>query len=471
MVQISLLQPRHTYAPEEGEGQVYLPNSLLTAAARIMHAGGDVVDIQDANLRPWHSHADIIGVNLLGAPYIPEVREKIAKVLGPTIPLAVGGQVINGLVVKDKFGMTKDRTQLTRLFGSSVINGNDDREMTAALGIDSMSMPALAETSVVPAYERIGDEDMKKYLSKEFSFHLSQGCKWFCKFCAAVRTMKDPLSGVATNVTESYRRPSVLERDFRYLLERAERLELSRLDIYLSNLDVFQTPAKLLEFAEIVKAMRQSHPGISVGMRALSTVSSFLEVHERHPEVIAAMVEAGFHTAGFGIDGMTPKIWASVRKGHNTENKCLDAIRIAREEYGITPEILMVFGGEEETEDSLKKALTFTADMVKNFGAVPRPHVSKDLVPGNELWRKKENAERVEELIKHPEYFQALDFTALPSGISHPDESLRRLVATYYIELTQISGNATELVYPISPEMDEETKALHRRLNIGKFDR
>ncbi len=470
MIKISLVQPRHIYAEEKGEGQVYLPGSLLAAAARLMAAGADVDDIQDANLRPWHCRTEVLGVNLLGAPYVPAVREKIAALMDPDSRLAVGGQVINGFVSARTGGQPENRAQLTRLFGPTVINGNNDEELAMSLGL-SEKLPPAAHISLIPAYELIDDADMKKYLTREFSLYVSQGCKFSCTFCAAVRTIKDPVTGVVTRVNEEYRQNDILKKDFQYLLERAKTLGVKNLQMYLSNLDVFQTPSKLEEFSEMVISTRREFPECTVGMRGLSTVESFLNVHSQKPALIRRLVQAGFHTVGFGIDGMTPEIWKSFRKGHNSEDKCLEAVRIARQEYGITPETLMVFGGPEETEHSLQLALDFTVDMVQRYGAVPRPHVSKDIVPGNELWRQPANKKRVEFLLAHPEYLQALDFTALPSGISHPNEELRKLVAKYYIELTKISGNATELVYPISPEMSAETQENHRKWNIGKFDR
>lgn len=125
-----------------------------------------------------------------------------------------------------------------------------------------------------------------------------------------------------------------------------------------------------------------------------------------------------------------------IRKGHNSEDACIEAVRVAREAYGLKPEILMVFGGTAEHERSLQLAVQFSADMVERYGAVPRPHVSK-----------------------------------LPSGISHPNTELRQLVATYYLELTQISGSTTEPIYPLSPEFDETTQAPHRQRNTGTYDR
>jgi len=84
MHKISLYQPRHSLAPQCGKGHVYLPSSLATVGSRILQAGGEI-DFQDGNLREPHFDNPRIGVNVVGAPYIPvviELRKKITDLLG-----------------------------------------------------------------------------------------------------------------------------------------------------------------------------------------------------------------------------------------------------------------------------------------------------------------------------------------------------------------------------------------------------
>jgi len=459
---ISFIQPRHTYAPKEGLGHVYKPDSVLIPAARIMEAGGEVSAIQDLNLHPLEParHANVIGVNLLGAPYIPEVEKQIGKMVAPDARLVLGGQVVSGLT----------ESQRKKLFGPRFINGNDDTTLAATLGIKTKDLPSIYATSVVPAYEMIPDAEMKQYLSHEFSFFLSQGCRYNCSFCAVTqRTKEDPATEKITAAKEIYRRPDILEKDLGYLIEKAKKLDVAKLDIYLSNLDVFQTPQKLAEFAEIVNRLKNLHPGFALNMRGLSTVTSFLDAHrnKKYPDAIRKMKEAGLHTIGFGIDGGTPEIWKSIQKGHNTGDKCLRAIQVMRQEYGLTPEILMVFGHPQETEESLKAAVTFTEAMIEQYGVTPRPYVAKDVVPGNDYWMAPVNQKRIEFLLQHPQYFQALDYAALPSSISHPDQHMRILVEKYYRQIIEIPGTTTKLIYPISPESNGE-EILH--LNEGGYD-
>ena len=167
-------------------------------------------------------------------------------------------------------------------------------------------------------------------------------------------------------------------------------------------------------------------------------------------------------------------------KGHNNEATIYAAMELCGQ-WEFTPECIMVFGHPEETQQSLERAVRLTEKLQHDYGAIPRPHVAKDLIPGNDYWRNdnpndraevhSERAARIEVLLSHPEYFQALDFKALASSISHPDALLRYMVNEYYRTITNMSGNPKELIYPVAPEFPPEVNALHRQWNVGRFDR
>ncbi|MFC2135944.1 radical SAM protein [Bacteroidota bacterium] len=450
-MKIDLIQPRHNYAParsKEEFGHIYLPTSLLTVGSRLLDAGVDV-EIHDENLRPRQISSEYVGFNLLGAPYIPEVI-RAQKEIGEKTYL-VGGQVVSGL--------SKD--QLRRLFGDSTHNGNDDFELSRILGINQAELQTPEQTSLVPAYEKLDDEVMKEYLSREFSLYVSQGCRFACDFCGADKKR-----------TESYRDIDVIKADLDYLVKRAKTVGIDNLSMYMSNLDVFQSPQKLLEFAYAVKDVRSDHPDFEINLRGLAIVSTYLNARDKSRKSIEELVKAGFNTVGFGVDGWTPEVWKKVKKGHNTEDKCLEAIRSVKEDFGITPEILMVFGHvEADKEDSLRLAYEFTLDMVGKYGAVPRPHVAKAFIPGNDGWTSPEYREAVERLIEHPESFQSLDFTALPSTLTHPDEEIRSLATKYFLEICSIEGNTTSHTKPITPDLSPKELEEVKRFNEGRYDR
>lgn len=471
--ELSLVNSRHVYGPEDENEQayVYTPTSLWTAGARVLHAGGTIADVQDANLHPLReTPSELVGFSLLGSPYIPKVRDDLARTLKGAVPV-IGGQTATGFV-RTHGDSPADRSQLSRLFGAHAIYGNDDAELAAALGLDARAFPAQEETSLIPIYERIPDEDMAAYLGTEFGLYLSQGCKYPCSFCAAVKTFIDPVTGDQTTVKETYRNPDIVEGDLRYLFERAKGLGIHRLDTYLSNLDVFQTPGKLAEFAERVLRVRSEYPDMEFGMRGLATASEFLKVHQRKPNVIWRMKEAGFHTVGFGVDGANDEAFDKIRKKHNREHLNIKVVKIARQTYGLTPEALMVFGFNEVDEhpEYLEDSLILMQQLADEYGATPRPHVAKDIIPGAGGWRNPKNAQRVELLLQHPQFFQALDFTALPSTITHPNPAFRKALWDTYLRIAEVKQNRTKVTYPMDPEDSVEKQQEAMRRNLRQYD-
>lgn len=458
-MKIDLIQPRHTYAPpveKDPKGHIYLNSSLFSAGSRLIQAGYDV-KFHDENIRPRHIESNTVGINLIGAPYVPEVIriQKEIRLVSDDVHFLLGGRVISGFT----------QQQFNHLFNfeSDSVNGNE---------VIQYATISAEKSTIIPALETISDDDMREYLSQEFSFYVSQGCKFACDFCAAVRTGKDPVTGTIIHVKESYRNLEAAQQELEYLMTRAEKLGLQKLSFYMTNLDVFQTPSKLLEFARMVKNVRKAHPNMELEMRGLATVDSFLRARNTMPGCITELMEAGYTTTGFGVDGSTPEVWKALHKGHNTTDKCLEAIRSAREDFGMTPEILMVFGhAGVDTEHSLHLAVEFTRDMVEKYGAVPRPHIAKSFIPGNNGWYAPKNQAAIRKLMLDPESFQTLDFTALPSSITHPDPKLRRIATDCYLEICAMPQNTTFPIVPITPDLTPEQREIVRKKNEGKYDR
>src|SRR5215216_4432498 len=214
MSAILLIQPRHTYAPDPAlgkPGDIYMPTSLLTVAARLLHAGV-AVDFCDENLAESSSSCGVLGVNLLGAPYVQRVRDLLDRVRQTcgNVTLILGGQVVSGFRTEE----------LARLFGERAVNGNDDMALGVALQIQGETLLPVNQTSLVPAYELLDDVTMQRYLGTEFSLFVSQGCKYSCTFCAAQRTRLDVKTGKYRIAREVYRDVDVVERDLLYLIDR-----------------------------------------------------------------------------------------------------------------------------------------------------------------------------------------------------------------------------------------------------------
>jgi len=232
---------------------------------------------------------------------------------------------------------------------------------------------------------------------------------------------------------------------------------------------------KIMKVRSSVKKICKDNQGFRIGTRGLATVPFFIKYKDKFADVFHELVESGFHTIGFGVDGWDNKLWKELRKG-NTQDDCIEAIRSAKEDFGMTPEILMVFGhdlgnGTKDTVESLEGAYAICNEMAERYGAIPRPHISKSIIPGNEGWLRPENADIVDLLIEHPEAFQSLDFTALPSALTHPDSTIRELASRYYLKICSIPGNTTQHVKPITPDMSQQEIEEVRQYNIGRYDR
>jgi hypothetical protein len=60
--------------------------------------------------------------------------------------------------------------------------------------------------------------------------------------------------------------------------------------------------------------------------------------------------------------------------------------------------------------------------------------------------------------IENPDYFQALDYTALPSKLTHPDEAFRALVAEWYMKICALTPDSTQYIIPNTPEYQKKAQ-------------
>ena len=241
----------------------------------------------------------------------------------------------------------------------------------------------------------------------------------------------------------------------------------------MSNLDVFQSPQALNGFADMVLQIKQMYPDFKFNLRGLAGVKSFIQLDQQHPEILKKLVEAGFSSVGYGVDGMWPDIWKGIKKPQNNEKDVLDTIRLSREKYNITPELLMVFGHHGvDTEQTLQDAYEFVEAMVNTYWAIPRPHVAKAFIPGNDGRSNPAFKEsQIPQLIRDPKLFQSLDFTALAGNVTHLDPQFRALVNHYYLKMCALPGNTTLPIIPYEIGDSKEILASKKEGNIGKFDR
>lgn len=459
---ILLIQPRHTYAPlyeENPIGHIYMPTSLLAAASIFIELGIEV-EIIDENIEKVNIDHNFVGINLLGAPYIPlavDYEKRLIERFGNDFVLVLGGQIVSGLDEKD----------MNSLFTKNTINGNSYKNLGKLLGISENLIPKIEQLSLLKAYELIDKKYMKLYLGKEISFYLSQGCKHSCTFCSARRTLIYP---EIVKQTEVYRNINVALKDFEYLLEKTTQYGIDHLSVYLSNLDLFQNPLQLLAFADGMVDLKKKFLHIKIELRGLSTAKSFLSTHKKHNFVIERMAEAGLKQVGFGIDGATYKVYKQTRKPQTVKD-CYDVIIVSKEVYNIIPEILMVFGhNDKEDEEALQLALKFCKDMAKEYGAIPRPHIAKDIVPGNDGWSNSQNQNTKNIFLKNPLLFQNLDFTAVPSQITHPNTEFRKLVYKYYKKVCKLRNCLTQYVLAEDPNLSIKGAKRVKNFNLYRYD-
>lgn len=452
MDKIVFAQPQAPYGPH-----VMTPGPLWVAGAQLLQSGNELdVSFQDENLRPLNAaDADAVGFNALGAPNFPEII-RLLGTLRADQKRILGGQVIKSL----------GEGVRGKIFGTQIIHGNDPYALAQALQIDIRSIPAPEHTSLIPVYECIPEDDLRAYLThtvngvptpKEIAFYLSQGCGFNCTFCAAVK-----------NTKERYRETHIIEKDLRYLMKKAASYGVQRLEMYISNLDLFQTPSKLLEFAQTIERLKLESPGFSFGMRGLATTSAFIHCLRSQPDTLEAMQKAGLHTVGFGIDG-TEATWAAMNKKHNQEENTMPAI-LGCIEHNITPEILMVIGHQHETEVDMDAAFHITKKLSEEHGAVSRPHVWKPL-PGSDFWNEYSRGAIMNLLLKEPDAFTAFDVLAAPSPVSHAQEETRRVVGKYFTQYLALPRNRTAAVHPLGWWLSSEEKEENREWNKGKLDR
>ncbi|MCK9388917.1 MAG: radical SAM protein [Sulfuritalea sp.] len=434
-----------------------MPTSLLSVAARFVKSGLEV-QLVDENVTKSEITGSVVGINVIGAPYINSaitILKRYQSLISNGVAL-VGGQGVRGLSTRE----------FSSLFGINTIRGDDPTALATAL---ARNISSKETTSLIPAYQLLPDTVLRGYLSGEFCFYLSQGCKFSCTFCAGERSQTNRAIAYGL-ISESYRQMDVTSEDLLFLAQKAKFFGLGELNIYLSNLDLFQTPELLYEFSRIAHHIRRKVPEVSIRMRGLSTVKSFLSCHKKNKRVVVSMVDAGLERVGFGIDGATPHVWKETKKPQQA-SQCIEAIMVSNKEYGLIPESLMVFGHNgADDENSLDASVRFVNETRTMYQSVPRPHVAKDIIPGNDGWKSAVFRPRIDYLLRTPSAFQLLDFTTLPSWLTHPDPHFRRRVSSAFLAICDFEDCLTKYTLPEDPEAVPSELEFAKSFNSGRYD-
>ncbi len=105
-----------------------------------------------------------------------------------------------------------------------------------------------------------------------------------------------------------------------------------------------------------------------------------------------------------------------------------------------------------------------------NLGITPKDHVAKSFIPGNKGWRMPHNQDVIEMMIQNPELFQDLDFTALPSGLTHRHKKTKKLATKYFLKICGLPSATTLFVKPITSGMTQEQTEQVKKFNQGRYD-
>ncbi len=418
---VVLVDLRYPY----GKPKVYMNGSLYATAARLLAIGHDVeiVDFnidtpQDPHVISLFKQADVIGVSIIGSPYIPNAI-KFARMVSRSYPratLLLGGKVIQSL----------SRSQFTHLFAETcAIQVASDSDLLGVLTTHDGQLPSAFTVPLRRAWQQMGDVRLRRYLETEFTLVVSQGCVYTCSFCAAEKAQKEVLVS-----TDNFR------EDLRFLLGAARRLGLNQLECYASSLDFFQNPLAIAERLHILAEVQQEW-GVSLKIRCLACMGSFLRAQTVVKGLPDLIRRAGLWCVGFGVDGTDERVWRIERKtqNHLTDvTRCLDLCL----QMGIRSEILMVLGFQEDTAQTLWKNVKNSFRFALRWrNVVLRPYLAKRFVPGNEGW--KNSPRETMAMIERPERFYNLDFCAFGSSLTHPRRLHRWMCNAAYFTIVAIA--------------------------------
>lgn len=409
---IVLVDLRYPY----GKSKVFMNGSLCNAAA-VLTAAGHKVKIIDFNLdtfegaRDAFEKADLVGVSLIGGPYIPESIGLIKRLkdLFPALPVMLGGQVIERL----------SDTEFATIYGTTAIQIRTKSDLAEVLSRDPAIFPDWFQVSLIPVWEGMGDARLKQYLESEFTLVVSQGCIFRCLYCAARKGEKEQHGDI-----------SVFEQDMKFLANKAASFDIQELSCYASSLDFFQNPLVVKDHLEILaKVSRKT--GVKFRVRCLSCVSSFVRAERMVPDLQVILQEAGLYCIGFGVDG-TKEIWAAQNKKHNDEDDVPLCLALCHK-MGLRTEILIVMGYPQDNLRTLLKLLANTFRYILTWPKTVdiRPYLDKETVPGNAGWKTGNG--RVRAILAKPSLFYNLDFAACASKLTDPVRSHRWMVNFFYL--------------------------------------
>ena len=437
-MKIALLQPKY---PHGNKSQTYLPGGLMNLGSRLLEAGVEV-EFCDLNHMKWSEEremldgCDLIGLTILGAPYIPVVIALIKEMraAGVTQPILVGGEGVARLE-SGHFNVW--------FAGLDAWQAKSDLAIASACGIKHHMLRSAYETSMVPMLKQLSKDQLREYLTAEFSLFTSQGCAFNCDFCAADKARK-----------EQYRTIESLADELRFICQFLQGVGHSELRVYVTNLDAFQTPEKLEEVLHSICSIASEY-GITPHVRCLATSKCTHHACRSDPGLAKRLHDYGLKIVAFGADGADEETWEEQNKRHND----LKELRFAcseMENADIEVELLMVIGFPRKPNrtfrqyfKSLWKGFLFSlAEAMR--GRIIRPYLAKQHTPSGP-WPADNPLVRA--FLEDSNLLMRLDYAMIGSKETHPDRAERFVVNAVYLAiialLTPVGKCPTSPLVPV----------------------
>lgn len=420
--------------PNPHRAYTYLQNGPLVLAAQVATARRDVMVVyRDLNLERHIDYAevdaaDIIGITVMGTPYIPAALEisKRLRMNGYTRPIVIGGQGVMRLTSTQFRGIYRGLGDVRQV--ATHLDTEQAFNLRLASGINTSLDTTLM--GIVSA------EHTARYLANEWCLYTGDGCKYNCRFCAATKAH-----------AEQFRSVQALQRDVSIIAMTSGAMGMSSTSAYLSSLDIMQNPAQMEERLFAAQAT-SSRCGVVLRMRGLATAQSIVEAVQEDANILNRWRDYGVHTIGLGVDGNDPDVWKAQNKRHNTHagiRAAFDAIMDA----GVTAEALMVIGFRGDTWESTRANVRAMFSLASE-GIVVRPYLGKEGAPGSETWKK--DLDLVEQMVRDPRLFRLLDYPMLGSKFTHPNPKQRAMVNAAFlgsvVGLKMLHGCPTNPVFP-----------------------
>jgi len=475
MKNIDLILPRDQYAPERESWNNWpvIRSNWAEIIAEILRQNWKEVNYLNANTVDIKTSAPIVMISLTWATSLQPAKhiiDEIRKDRWIQLPIYVWWAVMmqQTIAIKEDGQYTRKQVwitneQLRKLFWENVFNGMIPEEFAKI--VKPENNPSHFKVSLKNRIESMSDDEFLANFGSEFALFTAQWCNKACSFCTA-----------ANRQTEQFKDMKILEEELDTIFKRSVTLWNYELSSYFSNLDFFQTPAKLKEIVDILERLYAKYPKISYKFRWLAQTCSFVNMYEKHNDLIKKLVKLGLTNIGYWVDWMDTRVREGIRKPQNSEEEALATIQYSNELW-IIPELLMIIWHPWiDTEETLNKAYQFAVDMRILNNAVIRPYPARSFSPLNEWRAKKEYAETINFLLENPEYFQANDYRWKANQFSHPNSSPEfiEMINKYYklfCELSTEGDWSTNPIEVILPHHTESEKQQIRLFNQWKYDR